>query len=69
MVLLHTVVYRCLWAICAHSTQWHVLIWTWSTPPITGAIEFDLGGASITQQSTMAIVLKNNQHQWCCRIR
>jgi hypothetical protein len=44
MMLPHMVVYRCLWAVCAHSAQRCVLIGTWATPPMTGAIQFDQGG-------------------------
>jgi hypothetical protein len=43
MVLPHTV-YRRLWAVRARSAQRRVLIGTWSTPPMTGAIKFDGGG-------------------------
>jgi hypothetical protein len=44
MVLPHTVVYRRLWAVRARSARRRVLIETWVTPPMTGAIEFDQGG-------------------------
>jgi hypothetical protein len=44
MVLPHTVVYRRLWAVRARSARRRVLIGTWATPPMTGAIEFDRGG-------------------------
>jgi hypothetical protein len=44
MVLPHTVVYRRLWAVRARSAQRRVLIGSWLTPPMTGAIEFDWGG-------------------------
>jgi hypothetical protein len=40
----HMVVYRCPWAVRAHSSQWRVLIGTWMTPPTTGTIEFGWGG-------------------------
>ncbi len=43
MVLPHTVVYRHLWAVRARSAQRRVLIGTWATLPITGAIEIKQG--------------------------
>ncbi len=39
----HTVVYRRPWAVRARSSRRRVLIGTWVTPPMTGAIEFDRG--------------------------
>jgi hypothetical protein len=44
MVMPHRVVYHCLCAVRAHSAQQRVLIGTWLTPPMTGAIKFDRGG-------------------------
>jgi hypothetical protein len=66
-VLLHTVVYRRLWAVRARSAQWRVLIGTWLTPPMTGAIEFDRGGEYYTTIHHGDCSEKNH-HQWCCRI-
>jgi hypothetical protein len=40
----HTVVYRRLLAVRACSAQQRMLIGTWVTPPMTGAIKFDWGG-------------------------
>jgi hypothetical protein len=43
MVLPHMVVYCRLWAVRARSTQRRVLIGSWATLPITGAIEIERG--------------------------
>jgi hypothetical protein len=39
--------YRCLWTVCACSTQWSVLIRSWATPPMTGDIQIERGGKPI----------------------
>ncbi len=43
MVRPHTVVYRRLWAVRARSARRRVLIGSWATLPITGAIEIERG--------------------------
>jgi hypothetical protein len=43
MVLPHTVVYRRLWAVRARSAQRRMLIGSWETLPITGAIKIERG--------------------------
>jgi hypothetical protein len=43
MVLPHMVVYHRLWAVHARSAQQCVLIGSWATLPITGAIEIKQG--------------------------
>jgi hypothetical protein len=35
----------CLWAVRARSNRWHVLIGSWVSPPTTGSIKIERGGA------------------------
>ncbi len=57
MVLPHMVVYRCLWAVGARSAQRRMLIGSWATLPITGAIEIERGCEYYVSYADFTLVL------------